>query len=352
MDFPRWERAILRIADLLGSHCAGLFAMDLTTGRILRDEGYRVPPIAIEEYREWAPRDPRRPLMMPVRALQPMGEAHLMPLSQWQRSPIFNEFLKRYDCTYFLCTQLHKSDQKVVVLSFQGTLDRGPFGDTDREHLQPYVEHLARSLEIRDRLEQHAVRAESLAASMNRATFGLMVLDEQGRVLEANPVAEQLLRGDPNIATNRSGHLRLRGRADAELKHWLLYGRSSKGAPEATITVSRHLAPPLTLMLTPVNAAPPLWIGSGPRWILFVFDPVVGELPRAPMLAKALRISDREGEVALLLAQGLDVREVAERLGISLHTVRDHLKSIFSKTGVRSQVDLVRKILRMPPGTP
>lgn len=348
METPRWERAILRIADELGSHCAGLFALDLTTGRVLRDEGYRVPHIAIEEYREWAARDPRRELMMPVSPLQPMGEAHLMPLSQWRRTPIFNEFLKRYDCTYFLCTHLHKSDGNSVALSFQGTLDRGPFTDADRARLQPYVGHLARALEIRDRLEQHAVRADTLAESMNRATFGLMVLDDSGRVLEANPVVEQLMRRDASLSVDRSGRLQLRGRAHAELRHWLQHGRSSSGRPEATITVPRHLQAPLSLMLTPVSAATPLWIGSGPRWILFVFDPDAGALPSVEMLSKALQVSDREAEVALLLAQGLDPREVAERLGISLHTVRDHLKSVFAKTGTRSQVNLVRRILRMP----
>ena len=103
-------------------------------------------------------------------------------------------------------------------------------------------------------------------------------------------------------------------------------------------------------MLAPVSALMPLWIGTGPRWLVFVFDLAAAALPSAPTLCKVLRISDREAEVALLLANGLDLREVAERLGISLHTVRDHVKSIFSKTGARSQVDLVRRILRLPLG--
>jgi len=103
-------------------------------------------------------------------------------------------------------------------------------------------------------------------------------------------------------------------------------------------------------MLAPVSALMPLWIGTGPRWLVFVFDLAAVALPSAPTLCKVLRISDREAEVALLLANGLDLRAVAERLGISLHTVRDHVKSVFSKTGARSQVDLVRRILRLPLG--
>ena len=102
-------------------------------------------------------------------------------------------------------------------------------------------------------------------------------------------------------------------------------------------------------MLAPVSALMPLWIGTGPRWLVFVFDLAAAALPSAPTLCKVLRISDREAEVALLLANGLGLREDG-LLGISLHTVRDHVKSVFSKTGARSQVDLVRRILRLPLG--
>ncbi|MDH5172949.1 MAG: helix-turn-helix transcriptional regulator, partial [Gammaproteobacteria bacterium] len=50
--------------------------------------------------------------------------------------------------------------------------------------------------------------------------------------------------------------------------------------------------------------------------------------------------------VAILLARGLSLAEVAESQHISPHTARAQLKSIFAKTGASRQAELVRMIIR------
>jgi DNA-binding CsgD family transcriptional regulator len=50
------------------------------------------------------------------------------------------------------------------------------------------------------------------------------------------------------------------------------------------------------------------------------------------------------------LAQGESPREIADRLGVSVGTLRIQLKAIFSKTGVRRQAELVRLLLLSPAG--
>jgi DNA-binding CsgD family transcriptional regulator len=63
-----------------------------------------------------------------------------------------------------------------------------------------------------------------------------------------------------------------------------------------------------------------------------------------PLLMSAYGLTEREQELTRLVLQGFSTSEVAQRLVISAHTVQQHLKNVFDKTGVRSRRDLVTKV--------
>jgi DNA-binding NarL/FixJ family response regulator len=72
----------------------------------------------------------------------------------------------------------------------------------------------------------------------------------------------------------------------------------------------------------------------------------VDALASAPILrtvnARGLSVlSKREGEVVRCLAEGLSNREIADRLKLSQHTVKNHLFRIFEKLGVSSRIELL-----------
>jgi DNA-binding CsgD family transcriptional regulator len=62
------------------------------------------------------------------------------------------------------------------------------------------------------------------------------------------------------------------------------------------------------------------------------------------LVSRAAGPTRRECELVALLLEGLDTRELAARLVISPHTVQDHLKSVFTKLGVRSRRELVSTV--------
>ncbi len=54
-------------------------------------------------------------------------------------------------------------------------------------------------------------------------------------------------------------------------------------------------------------------------------------------------LTDRELDVLHLIAEGLKYREVADRLFVSLNTVRSHVKAIYGKLGVNSRTQAVKR---------
>ena len=61
-------------------------------------------------------------------------------------------------------------------------------------------------------------------------------------------------------------------------------------------------------------------------------------------MSSTFNYSKREGEVARLLCQGLTYRGIGEKLYISENTVDNTVQKIYVKTGVKSKIELIRKI--------
>ena len=64
----------------------------------------------------------------------------------------------------------------------------------------------------------------------------------------------------------------------------------------------------------------------------------------APLISDAYGLTKREGEITQPVLRGLSTVEVSKQLHITPTTVRDHVKAMFDKVGVRSRRDLVGQV--------
>ena len=65
--------------------------------------------------------------------------------------------------------------------------------------------------------------------------------------------------------------------------------------------------------------------------------------PVKPAAGEEVKLSKRETEILELLTKGLANKEIADRLGLSVETVRVHLKRIYEKLHVRSRTEAAMK---------
>jgi DNA-binding CsgD family transcriptional regulator len=84
-------------------------------------------------------------------------------------------------------------------------------------------------------------------------------------------------------------------------------------------------------------------VATGLRRVAIIVEPAHPARITTLMMS-VYGLTEREKDVTRLVLQGNSIVEIARALVISSHTVQQHFKSIFDKTGVRSRRELVAKV--------
>ena len=162
---------------------------------------------------------------------------------------------------------------------------------------------------------------------------GLLILDRSWNVDSATPGVERWLSelpdGDWDAGRLPSSVLTLAGRVLG----------MAENPDRGEIAVSRVLS--RTGIWVVLHGARLTSTGD-PRIAIIIEPANPGRL--YPLLMSVYGLTEREKEVTRLVLQGRSTAQIAADLVLSAHTVQQHLKSIFDKTGVHSRRDLVGKV--------
>jgi DNA-binding CsgD family transcriptional regulator len=348
MDEVAWRRALAGIAHSVGGEGPSLLSFDPATGQCLRSEAPGYLARVVDEFRDhWVHRDIRFAAGLSMPLLKLHTEAMILGRGEWERSEVFNEFLGPNDAAWFLAAWIHKTPTKVTAVSIQAPRDRGPFRESDAAVAQRFMPHLRRALDLKERLEMRQVHCESLHRILDDGPFGSAILDEKGIVREISASALSSLQTANALCRLRCGQWEIGDRIWRRLGS-LADSERKAGPIDGLVHVPRKDKLPLAIAVTRVPGAVNAWLGSSSAWLLLVFDPERRVKVSVDIVMQDLRVTRKEGEIAALLAEGQNIQSIACRLLISEQTARAHLKSIFTKTDLHSQTDLVRRILTSP----
>lgn len=189
----------------------------------------------------------------------------------------------------------------------------------------------------------------SLLASLG---LGVIVLDDERRVLQANVVARGhfgdgiALRDGRLTASDRAANLGLREaikglEARAALVSALPLGRGSLGLPRAAKC-------PLVMRIVRIEGREPAGRG-GARFVVVLFDPDDCPQPSPDILAQLFDCTPGESRVAAALAAGKTLDQIASERRVSGCTVRAQANALFAKTRTSRQAELVALLTRLAP---
>jgi DNA-binding CsgD family transcriptional regulator/PAS domain-containing protein len=185
-------------------------------------------------------------------------------------------------------------------------------------------------------------QAELLRAALDTTTSAVLLFDSGGDIVYANPPADRLLsrQTEDSLAVEKPGErpqplfTLLCGLVDEIAKR-----PETKPFWHGTLALSdgEMLACEIVRMQG---------YSSGQKTSVLAVMQTVNALPDRHLSAFSTShcLTRREEEVLGQLSKGLRTSEIAGRLGISPHTVRDHLKHLYRKTGTGSRSELLNQL--------
>lgn len=348
LDDTAWSRGLTQLSDHFGGATLALFSVIPATNAVLRYDVIRNDPDAMRDYQEkWILHDDRHSAGLTCQVSEPQTERMLVDVPQLRRSQFHHEFLNRWRVQYFMATWLVRDTGRGVVLSLGHDPRHGEFSDRERDGMRVLVPHLRRILEVKDRLQIAQVLPRTFLDVTDRLPFATLFVAADFSIIECSRAAGDLLATRDGIHAD-DGRLGFTRSVEARAFARMLVTDTSLGNIEDCMRVPRRRGPPITLLVLPINRRQSTWISVPARWLVLIFDPLRATAPDHRRLQLALGVTPAEAALAGRVAAGLSVTEAARELNISLNTARTQLKSVYSKTGTRSQAQLTRLILSGP----
>lgn len=255
---------------------------------------------------------------------------------QMGADPIYRDFFRPRGLGWSAGTGLRIPSGDNIVFSIERALERGPIEAEHLERLDALRPHLARSALISARLGLQ--RAEGATDALTALRLPALVLDDAGRVVEANDLIQAM--GD-RIGFAAGNKLTLPDRAANErLSERLAMLGSHGGDLSCSLPLRDDLGEPVgVLHIVPVKRAAHDIFGRG--FALLVLTPIgTDKSPSADMMRSLFDLTRSEARVARGLAAGRTAEEIAAEGDVALTTVRSQIRRVLEKTGCARQAEV------------
>ena len=357
LDHGSWSRATALIDDTLGTYGSSLVFGDGNSKedvQIYRTWSYfrgeRLSELEHEYFEDYYALDERVPRLRTLPDSQLFHMPDLYSREELKTSAAYNELLNRVPARNGINVRLDGPDGSRIVWVVNDPLDGDDWSSAQLNSIRRLLPHIRQAVRVQHALTGAGALGASLQKLLDTTGLGIVQLDGRGRIVAANDPARNVLRTGERMF-DEDGFLHARAPEDEAVLQRLLARAlppfKARGVGGSTIICRTASLTPLVLHVNPVGLQETdlrVWPVAA---LVLLADTANRRRIEAGVVAETLGFTAMESRVAVLLAEGKTVREVAEATGRMESTIRSHVKHMFSKQGVSRQVDLVRLVLSL-----
>ncbi len=277
--------------------------------------------------------------------------AHHFDEGYVRRSEYYNDFLLVHGVRYGAATLLKNSLRELrFCLSVNRGGDEPPYTEAELGELERLTPSLERAILLHEKLARSQAEGHRSANLMEQLSFGVVVVDAATRVVTMNQQAKAIL--DAADGLHLEDGILVAARSFERTKLAQLLARCAKQprACSGELLIGRPSKRlPYALLVTPLPFELNALVGTGsPAMMIIISDFDSRALIRAERLMELFGFTSAEARLAVAIAQGKDLRQIAAESRKALSTLRSQLASLFDKSGVKRQVDVARIVLSLP----
>jgi DNA-binding CsgD family transcriptional regulator len=348
-DPALWDLFLQQLTQSTGARSAGLVMLDVGQDVFTISRSWEVDPEATRLYQEhygsidvWAQRGLSKP------AGYVCNSEALSSIEEMATTEIYNDFMVRFGVEHGLFGVLENSGSRWASVSLYRNSSRPAFQDSEQEILQFLAPHMQRAFKLHFQFSELRAQSVGLETALDMLPTGVIFLGTKGEVVLMNRSASAFVAERDGLLATRDGLRAERLGESSKLGEAILQAiATSNGnglAASGTVLVSRRARPPLQIQISPIRNSV-VQTSQPIAAVAFVVDPLRRERPEQEVLRALYGLTPAECRVALLLGDGHAPRKIANMVGVTDNTVRSQIKSIFSKTGVKRQGELIRLLL-------
>lgn len=351
-----WTAFLDAFADAVQGGGSGIWLQDYANGKARMDQASnafaayaRWAPGFLESYGEyyaaknvWACNANRFPVG------SALTSEMLFPDEDLPSTEYYADWLRPQGLRYALGGPLHRDGTLEVHFSCLRAKELGPFDASHQQLHRLLMPHLKRALGLHLRLCHQRAQEIGILQALDAMPTPVWVLDQNGAVCFANAAGMAIDAMRDGIWIDQKGKPHADTPADANALRRLI-------ANAISVSQGRELScvPPIAVQRK--RSSYPLYVGIYPLrtssetagTALFINDPATS--PRLPTEAirAVFQLTEAEAKLAIAISEGSSLSEYCELNGVSLNTVKTHMKRLLGKTGARNQSALVRLVLSL-----